>query len=152
MENRSLRVVAGVLILLALLPAGCGKTEDVSSGQENEMEKTEIAVYINDEKVDVIWEDNETADALKESCPLTVDMSMYGGFEQVGSLGKELPSDDSRITTGPGDIVLYQGDQIVVFYGSNTWSYTRIGKIDMDEQELLALLGNGDVALRLEVE
>ena len=83
-------------------------------------------------------------------CPLTVKMSMYGGFEQVGSLGKSLPRSDEQITTGYGDIVLYSGNQIVVFYGSNSWAYTRLGHIDMTQEELTELLGNGDVEITLE--
>ncbi len=78
---------------------------------------------------------------------------MYGGFEQVGSLGASLPRSDTRITTQAGDIVLYAGDQIVVFYGSNTWAYTRLGRItDLSPEELAALLGKGDVSLTLSLE
>lgn len=77
-------------------------------------------------------------------------MSMYGGFEQVGSLGMTLPRNDTRITTAAGDIVLYSGNQMVVFYGSNTWAYTRLGKItDKTDQELTQLLSGGDVTIRI---
>jgi hypothetical protein len=81
-----------------------------------------MTLKINGEDYPVEWEDNESVEALKELCPLTVEMSMYGGFEQVGSLGTSLPRNDKQITTGYGDIVLYSGDQIVVFYGSNSWA------------------------------
>ena len=67
---------------------------------------------------------------LLEEGPLTLELSAYGGFEQVGALGTTLPASDSRITTTAGDIVLYQADQIVLFYGSNTWSYTRLGRVE----------------------
>ena len=77
---------------------------------------------------------------------------MYGGFEQVGSLGTRLPRDDRETTTGSGDIVLYSGSQIVVFYGSNSWAYTRLGHIsDKSAEEMKALLGNGNVTLTLEM-
>lgn len=79
-------------------------------------------------------------------------MSMYGGFEQVGPIGQSIARDDEQISTVPGDIVLYSGDQIVVFYGSNSWAYTRLGKINMSEDELTELLGNGDVTITLSVE
>ena len=79
-------------------------------------------------------------------------MSMYGGFEQVGSIGKSIASDDKQTVTKPGDIVLYSSDKIVVFYGSNSWSYTRLGKINMSQKELEQLLGNGDVTVTLSVE
>lgn len=108
-----------------------------------------MTLMIDGEEYPVEWEDNESVDALKELCPLTLEMSMYGGFEQVGSLGKSLPSSDEQITTEYGDIVLYSGDRMVVFYGSNSWSYTRLGHIDITQEELTELLGNGDVELTL---
>jgi hypothetical protein len=74
---------------------------------------------------------------------------MYGGFEQVGSIGQAISRDDKQTTTEPGDIVLYSGNQIVVFYGSNSWAYTRLGKIDLTEKELKDLLSNGDVTITL---
>ena len=77
-------------------------------------------------------------------------MSMYGGFEQVGALGITLPRNDTRITTQPGDVILYSGNQIVVFYGSNTWAYTRLGRIsDKTQDELTKLLSNGSVTITI---
>ena len=100
------------------------------------------------------WEDNESVEALKELCqdgPLTIQMSMYGGFEQVGSIGPSLPRNDSQTTTQAGDIVLYSGNQIVVFYGANSWAYTRLGHItDQSAQEMAELLGNGDVTITID--
>lgn len=78
-------------------------------------------------------EDNAAVDALvemMENGPVTIQMSDYAGFEKVGALGASLPASNSQTTTQAGDIVLYQGNQIVLFYGSNSWSYTRLGKID----------------------
>ena len=109
-----------------------------------------MILVIDGEEYPVEWEENESVEALKELCPLTVKMSMYGGFEQVGALGETLPRNDEQITTEYGDIVLYSGNQIVVFYGSNTWAYTRLGHIDMTQEELTELLGNGDVEITLE--
>ena len=129
-----------------VVEAGSGQTEGSATDKY-------VHFYINDTEISVQWEDNRSVDALIElasSAPLTVRMSMYGGFEQVGPLGTRLPRDDSRITTQPGDIVLYSGDQIVLFYGSNTWSYTRLGRITgKSEMELAELLGSGDVAATL---
>ena len=80
-------------------------------------------------------------------------MSMYGGFEQVGALGTDLPSSDINITTKPGDIMLYTGSNIVVFYGSNSWSYTRLGHIEnKSDEELKDLLGGNNVEITLSVE
>ncbi|MCR5177419.1 MAG: hypothetical protein K6C95_00380 [Lachnospiraceae bacterium] len=109
-----------------------------------------MILMIGGEECTVEWEENESVEALKELCPLTVQMSMYGGFEQVGSIGKSIPRDDEQITTDYGDVVLYSGNQIVVFYGSNSWAYTRLGHIDMTQEELTELLGNGDVEITIE--
>ena len=116
-------------------------------------ERDELKMRINGTAVTVQWEDNEAVAALKEAVkadPITVQMSMYGGFEQVGSLGMSLPRNDTRITTSPGDVILYSGDQVVVFYGSNTWAYTRLGHItDKTPAELTQLLSNGNVTITL---
>ena len=128
--------------------------------QVQSVEQTEQAVKasalqmtIGDTPVSVDWEDNESVEALKDLCsnqPLTIQMSMYGGFEQVGSIGADLPQNDEQTTTSSGDIVLYSGDQIVVFYGSNTWAYTRLGHIaDKTQAELNELLSNGNITVTL---
>ena len=121
--------------------------------EEPTTEETEMKMIINDTPVTVAWEDNESAAALKEAVkkePLTIRTSMYGGFERVGSLGMTLPRNDTRITTDPGDVILYSGDQMVVFYGSNTWSYTRLGHIsDKTTEELTQLLSNDNVTITL---
>ena len=108
---------------------------------------------IGETPVQVDWEDNESVRALQELCrenPLTVPMSMYGGFEQGGPIGQSLPREDKQTTTRSGDIVLYSGDQIVVFYGSNSWAYTRLGRItDRSEQEMTQLLDSGDIIITI---
>ena len=115
-----------------------------------------ITMKINDEEMTVTWEDNESVEALAKlvsESPLTIDMSMYGGFEQVGAIGTDLPSNDISITTKPGDIVLYTSSNMVVFYGSNSWSYTMLGHIEnKSEDELEALLGANDVKITLSAE
>ena len=120
-----------------------------------EQEEMIIEMKINGESVVVAWEENESVAALKEILreqPMNIQMSMYGGFEQVGSLGTSLPRDDKQTTTQAGDIVLYSGSQMVVFYGSNSWAYTRLGKItDKSEGEMEELLGGGDVTITLEL-
>ena len=108
-----------------------------------------MKMLIGETEVPVTWEDNKSVAALRELLPLTVQMSMYGGFEQVGSVGQSITRDDHETITDYGDIVLYSGDQIVVFYGTNTWAYTRLGHIDLSQDELEELLGNGDVTITL---
>ena len=148
-------------------PAGTAEevteTEDVATETEEEAtEDTEEAeeseemmrFYINDTELEVTWEDNDSVSALKEIAseePLTINMSMYGGFEQVGGIGQSLPRSDKQTTTSAGDIVLYSGNQIVVFYGSNSWSYTRLGHIEGKTQEELAgMLGTADVTVTID--
>ena len=78
-----------------------------------------------------------------------IKMSPYGGFEQVGDIGQRIISADKQITTQYGDIVLYAGNKLVIFYGSNSWAYTRLGHIDMSQQELTALLNRDGVTVQL---
>ena len=115
-----------------------------------------MIMTIGDTKVNVDWEDNRAVEALRDMAKdgdVTIKMTMYGGFEQVGSIGQSLPRDDKQTTTSSGDIVLYSGNQIVVFYGSNSWSYTRLGHIsDKDEAEMTELLSNGDVTITLSID
>ncbi len=129
---------------------------DTFNAHETEEAEMLLQMRIGDTNVTVDWEQNESVEALKTLCqdrPLTIRMSMYGGFEQVGSIGQSLPRKDSRTTTEAGDIVLYSGDQIVVFYGSNSWAYTRLGHIrDKSAQEMAELLGNGDVTITIRTE
>ena len=119
--------------------------------RENEMI---MVMTINDIKVDATWENNASVAELKELAAdgLTISMSTYGGFEQVGPIGKSITRDDKQTTTSAGDIVLYSGNQLVVFYGSNSWAYTRLGKINLTEKELTNLLGSGDVTITLSME
>ena len=116
-------------------------------------ETAALQMTIDDTPVSVDWQDNESVQALKEFCsnqPLMIQMSRYGGFEQVGSIGTDLPQNDVSTTTSSGDIVLYSGNQMVVFYGSNTWAYTRLGHItDKTQAELTELLSNGNVTITL---
>lgn len=131
-----------------------GTQQDAEEAQANEEAETVLQMTIGETPVEVAWEDNESVEALKDLCqdgPLTIEMSMYGGFEQVGSIGQSLPRADVQMTTQAGDIVLYSGNQMVVFYGSNSWSYTKLGRIGgKSAQELAELLGNGDVTITIE--
>ena len=153
------RAVVLTLVLM-LLAGGCrcfaqpqgDATGYGLSGTEDRKGGPQMTVTIDGTPVRVEWEDNDAVDALAELARdgLTVRMSMYGGFEQVGSLGKALPRSDEQTTTAPGDIVLYAGDQIVVFYGANSWAYTRLGHIaDRTAAEMADMLGNGDVTISI---
>lgn len=115
-------------------------------------EVNELRLFINDTEIPVIWEDNASVKEIMEEVSrgkITVTMSMYSDNEQVGLLGRRYTSNDKQTTTHNGDIVLYSSNQIVVFYGSNTWAYTRLGKMDLPEAEVTELLSNGNVILDL---
>ena len=130
------------------------ETQAQSVEQTEQTEQTSaLQMTIGNTPASVDWEDNAAVQALTELCrnhPLTIQMSMYGGFEQVGSIGTDLPQNDVQTTTSSGDIVLYSGNQMVVFYGSNSWEYTRLGRItDKTQAELTELLSNGNVTITL---
>ena len=139
------------------VPPAESKPEETQSETSKETEEEPavktLTMKIGSTTVAVDWEENESVAALRELVkdkPLTVQMSMYGGFEQVGSLGTSLPRNDSQTTTAAGDIVLYSGNQIVVFYGSNSWAYTRLGHVtDKTAAEMAELLGNGNVTITI---
>ena len=120
---------------------------------QNEEAGAVLQMKIGDAPVEVEWEDNDSVSALLAAVkddPLTIQMSMYGGFEQVGEVGMSLPKNDVETVTESGDIVLYSGNKIVVFYGSNSWAYTRLGKItDKTDAEMKDLLGSGDVTITI---
>ncbi len=130
-----------------------GADEQANEGQQgDDKEKQAMKLKIGDREVPVSWEENDSVDelfGLAESTPLKIQMSMYGGFEQVGPIGQSITSRDEQTTTQAGDIVLYSGDQIVIFYGSNSWDYTRLGHVDLSADEMEELLGNGDVVVTI---
>lgn len=122
----------------------------MKSTQKMEKE-TKMQVKIGNTIFTAILEENaatqELIEMMKEA-PISIQMNDYSGFEKVGSLGRSLPTDNQPITTSAGDIVLYNGDQLVMFYGSNTWNYTKIGKIE-DLSGWEEALGSGDVTVVL---
>lgn len=124
-----------------------GNTAVDNTGSEEEITEMKMTVQVGESTFTATLEDNAAVDALvemMENGPVTIQMSDYAGFEKVGALGTSLPTNNSQTTTQAGDIVLYQGSQIVLFYGSNSWSYTRLGKID-DLTGWSEVLGSGDV-------
>ena len=114
----------------------------------------QMYVQIGESTFTATLEENTAVDALiemMEQGPVTIAMSDYSGFEKVGPLGTSLPTSNQQTTTQAGDIVLYQGNQIVLFYGSNSWSYTRLGHIN-DLAGWEEALGSGDVTVTFALE
>ena len=128
--------------------------EDTNEVKENNSLNT-VKIEINNKELIVELEDNQATKELVEklnSGNVVVEAKEYGGFEKVGSLGFSLTKDDKQIKTKAGDIVLYQGNQISLFYNSNSWSYTKLGKVvNMSEEELKEVLGDSDVTMTLKI-
>lgn len=139
---------SGLIIILGLIACTAVSGDDSMDDL--------VKVKINDEVFDVKLENNSATQELVKELKkgnVTVNASEYGGFEKVGELGFSLPTNDENIGTNPGDIVLYQGDKISLFYGSHSWSYTKLGKIDnVDSNKLKEVLGSGDVTLEFSLK
>ena len=178
----SKRIVA-TLVAFFLLLTGCKanntgdfQEDDVSqkqsgvetntneSKEQTKMKKTDestladnqIRVTVGSSSFIVNLENNETAKALREMLAdedLTISASNYGGFEKVCQLGKTLPRNDKQITTEAGDVMLYSGNQIVFFYGANSWSYTKIGKVEASSiEELESVLSGSETEVILSIK
>lgn len=117
------------------------------------MDSRTIKITIGDTALSAALEDNESAKAFRAMMPVTIKMSGYGGFEQVGSLGKNLPRNDRQTTASAGDIMLYNGNSVVMFYGSNSWAYTRLGHITgKSASELEEILAGGNIEVTFSVD
>lgn len=114
-----------------------------------------LTLTIDGNRIPVVWEDNASVAELSKYASaetIQIVMDLYGGWEQVGSLGHSVSRNDVQMTALPGDIMLYSGNQIVLFYGENTWAYTKLGHMDLPEKEITALLSGGAVSITLAVQ
>ena len=133
-------------IWLVFLLVGCNKKEETE-------ERVMMYIKVNGYVLSTTLEENSATKELVKRLPISIEMEEYGGFEKVGSLGENLPTDNSSITTNPCEFVLYDSNKLVIFYGSNTWSYTRLGKInDVTKEELKNILGEGNVTITLTLD
>ncbi len=125
----------------------------VNAKQNENIKVNDMKLFIDDVEVNLIWEDNNSVNAIKELAKnggFTINTHQYGGFEQVGEIGQNIVSENVQMTTEPGDIVLYNDSNIVIFYGSNSWSYTKLGKIvGKTNEELENLLNKNSVVLKI---
>lgn len=153
-----------LLVLLFTLLAACGASHDTersesqqkSMVQEHESEigleergSVKIQITVGDVALIATPEDNSSAEAflaLLQEQPITVQMSDYAEMEKVGPLGTDLPRNDTQISVGAGDVILYQGNQITIYYGTNSWNFTKLAVIEgVTKESLLEALGTGDV-------
>ena len=125
---------------------------EIQNSNDIQMEENmKLYIKINNKTLTAALEDNSSVDALLEKLKqddIIIEMSDYANFEKVGLLGFSLPRNDKSITTTPGDIILYQGNQITIYYDTNTWNFTKLGKIEnLTQKELKEILGNGDATV-----
>lgn len=146
-------------LLLSISTACANGSKGAKSSDKGELSDMKISIQITSDsgkfELTAALVDNSSATAFYELLkkgPLTVDMHDYGKFEKVGSLGTRLPRNDTQITTTVGDIILYQGNQITIYYDTNSWNFTRLGKVDgVTQAELKKILGKGDVTAVFEI-
>ena len=157
--KRKLFWILSCIFTLSVFLTGCGpETNEAATTQAEESEKEgditmKMHVQIGDKIFTATLENNAAVDAFIEMMgtePVVIQMHDYAGFEKVGPLGASLPTSDVHTTTQAGDIVLYNGNQIVIFYGPKSWSYTRLGKID-DLSGWEEALGSGDVTVTFSI-
>lgn len=135
---------------------GVGADESVPEDTEAGAEEMKMKIQVGDTEFTAALAENSSVDALKELMAdgtLTLDMSDYAGMEKGADLGAVLPQNNEQMNTQAGDIILYQGRTLVIYYDTNSWSLTPIGKIDhTDPKELRKVLGTGDVSVTLSLE
>ncbi len=114
-----------------------------------------LKIEVNGHTLLADFENNSSAEALKEKLKngsIEIEMSDYGSFEKVGDLPFSLPRNDEDITTEAGDVILYQGNKLTIYYDTNSWSFTRIAKIRNANTDLEEILGSGDVTVQLSLK
>ena len=152
------RLIMITILMMSAMTMTVQAQQKVSNHQnKTNMESNTIKLTIEGGKTfTATLVDNSSTQALKEQLAkgnITVEMEDYANMEKVGSLGIRLPRNDKQTTTGPGDIILYQGHNLVIYYDTNSWSFTRLGKINNASQaDLKAALGRGDVTVTLSLE
>ena len=151
-------IIRLLVVVLALLVMSCGGDEAQAQTIKEENMTEKMYITIGNQTLPVTLVKNNATEALMAALaanPITYEADDYGGFEKVGALGMSLPTSNQQLTTQAGDVILYSGNQIVLFYGSNSWSYTRLGRIEYESLEQLKSFlkaGQGRVSVTLSAE
>lgn len=165
-----MKKILSLLTVLCLAFSACGNNDDedvttvepqniiqnVEQQTNTEIPMDKLLITINGKTLTADFADNSSAKSLAEALAkssITYQADDYGNFEKVGDLGQSFPKNDENITTEPGDIILYQGHNLCIYYAQNTWSFTRIAKIKgISKDELKEFLGEGEITVTLSVE
>ena len=165
-----MKKILSLLTVLCLAFFACGNNDDedvtpvepqniiqnVEQQTNTEIPMDKLLITINGKTLTADFVDNSSAKALADvlaKSSITYQADDYGNFEKVGDLGQSFPKNDANITTEPGDIILYQGHNLCIYYAQNTWSFTRIAKIKgISKDELKEFLGEGEITVTLSVE
>ena len=152
-------IIIRLLVMpFALLVMSCGGDEAQAQTIKEEDMTEKLYITIGNQTLPVTLVKNNATEALMAALaanPITYEADDYGGFEKVGALGMSLPTNNQQLTTQAGDVILYSGNQIVLFYGSNSWSYTRLGRIEYESLEQLKSFlkaGQGSISVTLSAE
>lgn len=152
-------IIIRLLVMpFALLVMSCGGDEAQAQTIKEEDMAEKLYITIGNQTRPVTLVKNNATEALVAALaanPITYEADDYGGFEKVGALGMSLPTNNQQLTTQAGDVILYSGNQIVLFYGSNSWSYTRLGRIEYESLEQLKSFlkaGQGSISVTLSAE
>lgn len=167
--KRTITILISLIIISTLI--ACGKSNNIptpttdepsttittpsddnptnTTEEEDETANMTLTLKIGNTLVDVFWLDNESVKDLKKHAKdgLTIELHQYGDFEQTGLLGFTLVSNDTNMNVGPGDIVLYNSNQICLYYDNNSWSFTKLGHINLSKSELRELLAEEDTLI-----
>ena len=165
-----MKKILSLIAVLSLAFSACGNNDDedvtpvepqniiqnVEQQTNTEIPMDKLLITINGKTLTADFADNSSAKALADALAkssITYQADDYGNFEKVGDLGQSFPKNDENITTEPGDIILYQGHNLCIYYAQNTWSFTRIAKIKgISKDELKEFLGEGEITVTLSVE
>ena len=165
-----MKKILSLIAVLCLTFSACGNNDDedvtpvepqniiqnVEQQTNTDIPMDKLLITINDKTLTADFSDNSSAKALAETLAkssITYQADDYGNFEKVGDLGQSFPKNDENITTEPGDIILYQGHNLCIYYAQNTLSFTRIAKIKgISKDELTEFLGEGEITVTLSVE
>ena len=142
-----------LVIFLTLFAISCSSNDTPVQAQNNENMAQKMYITIDGRTESITLADNNATKALVarlQEAPVTITLNSSGGFEIWGALGFSLPTSNEQINAQPGDVILYNGSNICIFYGTNSWSYTRLGKVDnLSASELASFLKAGDSNIKV---